>query len=127
MLPDLHGPVSILANSLAIAAIPVTPCLTILAFRAWVKRLRNDLPPWRNALGLVSMITTFISWLGYITFFLLVGFTRVQPNSMVWLVSEVVILCLGILSATALKNPSRPLTLSSGLLLILLFWATVNV
>ena len=82
---------------------------------------------WRNALGLISMVTLFICWLGYVTLFLFVGFTRFQPDSVLWLVSEALMLCLGILSAIALKSPSRPLTLFSGLLLILLFWASVNV
>ena len=127
MLFDPHRAVTVLANSLAIAAIPATPCLTILAFRAWAKRLRNDLPSWRNALGLISMATTFICWLGYVTFFLLVGFTRLQLDSVFWLVSGVLMLCLGISSAIALKSPSRLLTLSAGLLMILLFWASVNI
>ena len=76
----------------------------------------------------ISMVTFFICWLGYVTLFLFVGFTRFPPDSVLWLVSEVLmLLCLGILSAIALKSPCRPLTLFSGLLLILLFWASVNV
>lgn len=127
MLFDPPRAVSVLANSLAVAAIPATPCLTILAFRVWAKRLRKDLPSWRNALGLISMLATFVCWLGYVAFFLLLGFTRVQPGSMLWLVSGVVMLCLGISSAIALKSPSRPLILLSGLLMTLLFWASVNI
>lgn len=127
MLFDPPRAVSVLVTSLALAAIPATPCLTILAFRAWAKRLRKDLPPWRNVLGLISMATTFACWLGYVTIFLLVGFTRVQLDSAVSLVWGALMLCLGILSALALKSPSRPLTLFAGLLMILLFWASVNV
>ncbi|HEX2661372.1 MAG TPA: hypothetical protein VHM93_00960 [Candidatus Acidoferrum sp.] len=65
--------------------------------------------------------------LGYVTLFLFVGFTRFQPDAVLWLVSEVLMLRLGILSAMALKSPSRPLTLFSGLLLILLLSVSVNV
>lgn len=126
MLFDPHRALTVLANSLAIAAIPAAPSLTIFAFRAWAKRSRNELPSWRNILGLISMVTTFICWLGYVTFFLLVAFTRIRPDQVHWLISELVTLCLGISLAFTLKSPSRALTLFAGLLMILLFWGTAN-
>jgi len=66
-------------------------------------------------------------WLGYVTFFLLVGFTRIRVNhQMPWLISEVLLLALGISSAVALKSSSRALILFAGLLMILLFWGSAN-
>ena len=127
MPSDTHQAVAVLANSLATAAIPATPCLTIFAFRGWAKRFRNDLPSWRNVLGLISIVATFMCWLGYVTFFLLVGFTRIRVNhQMPWLISEVLLLALGISSAVALKSSSRALILFAGLLMILLFWGSAN-
>ena len=126
MLFDPHQAVAVLANSLAIAALPAAPCLTIFAFRTWAKRLRNDLPRWRNVLGQLSIIFTFLCWIGYVTFFALVGFTRIQPDQTVWVISELLMLCLGISLAVTLKSPSRALTLFANLLMTLLFWASVN-
>jgi len=90
--------------------------------------LRNDLPRWRNVLGLISIIAIFLCWLGYVAFFAVVAFPRIHVvPQMPWLASEVLLLALGISSAGALKSPSRALTLLAGLLMILLFWSSVNV
>ena len=51
---------------ITIAVTLVPPLLTALAYRGWVKRVREDLPPWRRVLGITSIVTTFLSWLALV-------------------------------------------------------------
>jgi hypothetical protein len=39
---------------LGVLTFVAVPCLAILAYRGWAKSLRQELPQWRNALGLAS-------------------------------------------------------------------------
>jgi hypothetical protein len=39
------------------------PVLGLIAFSAWFRRIRNDLPLWRNALGVTSMAAVLANWL----------------------------------------------------------------
>ena len=112
--------------SLAIAAIAATPLLTILALRGWVKRLRTQLPRWRSALGLTSIASTFVCWLGYIGSFFLLMPLGIRIDSWHWIIFAVLTLLLGFILALALKSPSRALTLSAGLLMLIVVWASVN-
>lgn len=41
----------------------VIPILTLLALRGWAKRWRQELPLWRGALGLTSIVVTLLGWL----------------------------------------------------------------
>lgn len=112
--------------SVAIAAITATPLLTILALRGWRKRLRTQLPRWRSALGLTSIASTFVCWLGYVSFFFLLIPLRIWIDGWHWIIFEVLTLLVGFILALALKSPSRALTLSAGLLMLIVVWASVN-
>jgi len=61
MIP--HQGTSILAADLGTVAFFVAPILTLLALRAWAKCWRQELPRWRNALGLTSIVVTLLGWL----------------------------------------------------------------
>ena len=49
-------------RDLGLCAVPI---LIILAYRAWVKVIRPELPTWRNGLGLASMVILSAAWLFY--------------------------------------------------------------
>jgi hypothetical protein len=112
---------------LFIIMILVIPCLTFLAFRGWAKRLPNELPRWRRALGLTSILLISLSWLAYVGFFLLISLFRAHLSDDIWMFVVSLTLLIGMLSAFALRTPSRPLTLCAGLLLILVLWGSINV
>jgi hypothetical protein len=111
---DSSKVIQICGLSLAIAAITATPLLTIHAFRGWLKLLRTQLPPWRSALGLISIASILLMPLG------------IGIDGWHWIIFEVLTLLLGIILALALKSPSRALTLSAGLLMLIVVWASVN-
>jgi hypothetical protein len=46
---------------LAVWALSV-PLLGLFALVVWFKRFRSDLPLWRNALGLVSVVAVGVNW-----------------------------------------------------------------
>jgi hypothetical protein len=50
---------------LGVLTFVAVPCLAILAYRGWARSLRQELPHWRNALGLASIVVTFLSWFSY--------------------------------------------------------------
>jgi hypothetical protein len=72
------------------------------------------------------MVSTFLCWLMYVTFFLFVGPWRIHVNSWQWLIFELLTLMLGLFLALALKSPSRALTLLSGLLMGFIIYSSVN-
>jgi len=117
----------ILTMGIQITALLAIPCLTVLAYRGWAKRLRTELPRWRTILGLTSILMTILASLAFISFFLLIVLYRMNLNGDYLLILETVALTLGIPSAFALKSPSRPQILSADLFMILLLLATVNV
>ena len=123
---DSSKVIQICGLSLAIAAITATPLLTIHAFRGWLKLLRTQLPPWRSALGLTSIASTFVCWFGYVSYFFLLMPLGIGIDGWHWIIFEVLTLLLGIILALALKSPYRALTLSAGLLMLIVVWASVN-
>ena len=49
--------------SAAILGCSATPVLIGVAYARWTKRIRKELPQWRNGLGLASMIILSTLWL----------------------------------------------------------------
>ncbi|SRR6266481_5889371 len=123
-----HNWTSIAAQILVAATFLSVPMLTLLAFRGWAKRLRQEQPRWRSGLGVTSIVAIFLSWVTFISFFLLDILrpdTQVRPD--LWLSLVLLMLVTGICLALALNSPPRTQTLLAGLLMILLLWASVNV
>jgi hypothetical protein len=116
----------LLVGLVVFAAIPLVPYLTVLALKEWRKQGQGNFPGWRSFLGFVSILSTFLCWLVYVASFSLLILVRISLDSNLWLTIEILTLVLGILSAFALKSPSRAQTLSAGLFLIILLAATVN-
>ena len=123
---DSSKVIQICGRSVAIAAIAATPLFTTLALRGWVKRLGTQLPRWRSALGLTSIASTFVCWLGYVSYFFLLMPLRVEIDGWHWIIFEVLTLLFGFILAFALKSPSRALTLSADLSMLIVVWASVN-
>jgi hypothetical protein len=42
------------------------PPLGIIALRLWVRRLRSDLPFWRSALGVASVVAVVLNWFWFL-------------------------------------------------------------
>jgi hypothetical protein len=51
----------IIAEQAGLACVPV---LLILAWTGWTRKLRAELPPWRNALCLVALLLLSLNWVG---------------------------------------------------------------
>lgn len=113
-------------NVLSIFMILATPCLTFLAYRGWAKCPANELPRWRRALGLMSILLISISWLGFVGFFLLISLFRAHLSGDISVFVLTFTLLMGMLSAFALRTPSRPKALCAGLLMTLVLWGSIN-
>ena len=53
-----------------------TPTLVGLASVQWIKSVRRELPPWRNGMGLASMVIVCALWLFQATRWLLLSVNR---------------------------------------------------
>jgi hypothetical protein len=113
-------------NILSIVMFFAVPCLIFLAYRGWAKSSANELPRWRRALGLTSILLISLSWLAPVVFFLLVGLFRAHLSDDILIIVVPFALLMGMISAFALRTPSRPLTLCAGLLMILILWISIN-
>src|SRR5260370_24817149 len=58
-----HHWTAIIAAVLGSVPFLVVPVLTLLALRGWAKRWGQELPRWRGALGLTSIVVTLLGWL----------------------------------------------------------------
>ena len=118
--------IEILNYGIQVTSLAAVPCLTGMAYRSWAKRWKSELPRWRSSLGLVSIITTSLGWLAFVSFFLAV-LSRINLDGEHWLIFQLVTLILGIPSAFTLRSPSRAQILLADLFMILLLGATVNI
>ena len=95
------------------------PCLAILAYRGWTKSLRHDLPSWRSALGIVSIVVTFLSWSSLAILPLL---DRIGVNtgffSPDWTAPIALLVLAGTTLAFALRGASRIEAIVAGLLMV---------
>src|SRR5260370_30146624 len=100
------------------------PCLTVLAYRGWTKGLRQGLPRWRNALGMTSIMVTFLSWFGLSMFALLALLDRMGLNanffsfSPDWMPAITLLVLAGTSLAFALRGASRIEEIWAGFLMV---------
>ena len=66
---NTHQLTEVVAGISSLAAFATIPCLVTISYRGW-RRLRENLPSWRNFLGASSILFTLMNWLflAYITF-----------------------------------------------------------
>jgi hypothetical protein len=97
------------------------PSLLIWACVTWQKRLRGDLPHWRNGLGLASFTLIFAAWA--VEFLeLILALNRVewrgfQNFSTDWLYVQIYIVLAAPFLALALKGLPRIQVFTAGILL----------
>jgi hypothetical protein len=107
------------------------PCLTVLAYRGWAKGLRQGLPRWRNALGMTSIVVTFLSWFGLSMFALFVLLDRIGLNTNFfsflpdWMPAIALLVLAGTSLAFALKGASRIEAIVAGLLMVTAWMTSV--
>jgi hypothetical protein len=47
----------------SLAGLIVVAILLFLASKGWIKGLRRELPPWRNALGVSALLLLLVNWI----------------------------------------------------------------
>jgi hypothetical protein len=105
-------PLEWVSRTLGILIFIAIPSLAILSYRGWTKGLRQELPQWRNALGLTSILITFLSWCGTATLLLL---GSISDN---WIVSIALLALTGTVLAFALRGASRIEAIAASFLMI---------
>jgi hypothetical protein len=60
-----------LAGIAVIVALLAVPVLSTISYRIWGNLIRADIPHWRRTLGMASIILTILSWVTFVTPFLL--------------------------------------------------------
>ena len=102
------------------------PCLTVLAYRGWTKGLRQGLPLWRSALGIISIVITLLSWSSLAILPLL---DRIGVNtgffSVDWTTPIALLVLVGTSLAFALKGASRIEAIVAGLLMVAAWMTSV--
>jgi hypothetical protein len=117
----------ILALSLGIATYGAILCLTVLAYRGWANRWRQVLPRWRSALGLTSIVVTFLTWLS-LAVLALSERIGLNPSfiSVDWTTPAVILVAAATPLALALRGTSRIEAIAAGLLLVVGLTAVVS-
>jgi hypothetical protein len=95
------------------------PCLAILTYRGWTEGLRHELPRWRSALGITSIVITFLSWSSLAILPLL---DRIGINtgffSVDWTTPIALLVLAGTSMAFALRGAPRIEAIVAGLLMV---------
>jgi uncharacterized membrane protein len=119
-LPAIH-------YSRQIVLVLAIPGLALLALRGWAMRVRKDLPPWRNALGLASILITLFNLLMLLIFFLL-AVLRLHPDipgdTLLGAVSVLVLLSISL--GFALRGTPRVQVILADLLMAALLYINVS-
>ncbi len=112
----------VLIYFLGISAAMVIPCLTVMAYRSWAKRWRQELPLWRSALGMTSIAVTLVSWLSLVILGALALSARmgIKANffSPDWIPPIALLTFAGTSLAFALRGASRIEAVAAGLLVV---------
>ena len=109
---------------LGVLTFVAVPCLAILAYRGWARSLRQELPHWRSALGLASIVVTFLSWSSLSMSALLVLLERIGFNtnffsfSPDWIPPIALLVLAGTSLAIALRGASRIEAIVAGLMMV---------
>lgn len=109
----------ILADCLMGVTFVAVPTLATLAYRTWKKQLRDQLAHWRSALGITSIVVTFLSWASLAILALL---ARLDINtdffSVDWTGPIALLVLAGTSLALALRGSSRIEAIVAGLLMV---------
>jgi hypothetical protein len=114
-----HHWTSIIAAIFGAVAFLVVPILTFFALRGWAKRWRQELPRWRSALGLTSIVVTFLTWFS-LAILALSERIGLNPSfiSVDWVTPTVILVAAGTPLALALRGASRIEAIVAGLFMV---------
>jgi len=128
MISQLGSQASYVAGLIALGVCLAIPVLPLCAFRGWLRFQRNELPPWRNILGLASILVTLLDWvvLMALTLFAVIRFHT--PLSSPDLNSGFVIVSLAsaALSLALKRTPKLLIVVASALMAALWMTSTVR-
>lgn len=105
-------PSDLIGKILAIGQVLAIPVLDILAFRAWQKTLRRELPQWRSRLGLFSIVLILLSWCAAI---ILISVGMISDR---WVVMLALVALAGTILGFTLKGAARIEAVAAGVLLV---------
>ena len=108
MLLDGTKTKEILGGSLMVVAYVAIPCLGVLAYLGWAKRLRSELPIWRSYLGVGSCLMTLVLWFesAYVAF-KISAHLRTDFITVGWTVANILVAVTGAAGSFALKGRPR--------------------
>jgi len=101
------------------------PTLLVLAVRDWYFNHREHLSPWRNGLGITSIVAVFYGWLFYWGIGVMPWVMPVSSHFAAGLEWDVFFLCgglLGFILGFALRGAARPQAIAAAILM----WACVE-
>ena len=101
------------------------PTLLVLAVRDWYFNHREHLFPWRNGLGITSIVAVFYGWLFYWGIGVMHWVMPVSSHFAAGLEWDVFFLCgglLGFILGFALRGAARPQAIAAAILM----WACVE-
>jgi hypothetical protein len=109
-----------------------TPCLCMLAYRAWTKSIRQSLSQTRSALGITSVALTSLNWLALMCFIAIEkarlhsGFgayikSQIAMNQDTFVSVSFLLSVIAVILGVALQKSARIQAVAAGLLLVA-FW-----
>ncbi len=106
------------------------PTLLVLAVRDWYFKHREHLSPWRNGLGITSIVAVFCGWLFYWGMAVMHWVRPVSSHFAAGLEWDVFFLCgglLGFILAFALRGAARRQAIAAAILMWACFEASIVV
>ena len=104
-------PLDWISRTLGIVIFIAIPSLAVLSYLSWTKGLRQKLPQWRSALGVSSIVITFLSWFGTA---ILLSLGSLSDN---WEWPLALLALAGTILAFALRGASRMEAIAAGFLM----------
>ncbi len=106
-----------------------TPCLCILAYHTWTKSIRQSLSRTRSALGMTSVVLTFLNWLALICIIAIArarfrsGFgayinMEISLNLENWIPISLLLLVVAAIFGFALEKSARIQAVAAGALMV---------
>jgi hypothetical protein len=109
------------SSPVALLCCVAIPALVVLAYTYWAKITRRDLPHWRNALGLISILVISVDWLFQtaVWVFYALNVAAPIPSTTAWAAThlEIYYLAFAIPSSFLLKGVPRIFLIAAWLLM----------
>jgi hypothetical protein len=105
--------------SIAVFSSVTIPILTTLAYIRWTKVVRQELPQWRNGVGLTAIVIVSVNWLFQVLLWILssISFDLTRFYNLDWFALQMYTTLAATLLAITLKRAPRLQTIAAGLLM----------